>query len=69
MDKVDRMALAPQVMEVIKDIQLEINKDLLKMLSESPDKAVSAHYEYLALNRIVGKIQQDINAGKREERK
>jgi len=38
------------------------------MLSESPELAVKAHYEYLAMNRIALKIQGDIAQGVRSER-
>ena len=68
MEKSDRLALAPQVKEYLAEILTEINKELLRMLSESPELAVKAHYEYLAMNRIALKIQGDIALGVRSER-
>jgi hypothetical protein len=45
-----------------------IREDLYRMLSESPDKAVEAHYITLALNKVYAKMQGDINGGKQAER-
>jgi hypothetical protein len=51
------------------DIVKRVREDLYKMLAESPDKAVEAHYIYLALNKLYAKMQEDINVGVRGVKK
>jgi hypothetical protein len=61
-------ALSPQVKQYITATVEEIRNDLYKMLSESPEKAIEAHYITLALNKIYAKIMTDINANLRATR-
>ncbi|MCG7387316.1 hypothetical protein [Pantoea sp. ACRSB] len=41
---------------VYEDIILQVEKDIFSGIKTSPEHAVIAHYEYQALQRILGKI-------------
>jgi len=41
---------------VYEDILLRVEEDILSGIKKSPDDAVISHYEYQALQRIIGKI-------------
>ena len=69
MDKTQELVAKAQQAKECRDYLTEITKrirdDLYRMLAESPEKAVEAHYMYLALNKVYEKMQADINAGVR----
>jgi hypothetical protein len=60
---------ARECREYITETVKAIREELYKMMAESPEKAVEAHYTVLALNKIYGRIQSDVNAMTREVRR
>lgn len=41
---------------VFKEILVQVEKNIISGIKTSPEEAVTAHYEYQALQRIIGKI-------------
>ncbi|WP_407568497.1 hypothetical protein [Pantoea sp. GABEPS69] len=41
---------------VFKEILVQVEEDIMSGIKKSPDDAVISHYEYHALQRIIGKI-------------
>ena len=41
---------------VFKEILVQVEEDIISGIKKSPDNAVISHYEYQALQRIIGKI-------------
>lgn len=41
---------------VFKEILLQVEESIISGIKKSPEEAVNAHYEYQALQRIIGKI-------------
>ena len=67
MDKAERQELAPAVKIYLKDTLKQIRLDLNRMLADSPENAVTAHYIWVGLDKLEGMIQADISARTREE--
>lgn len=51
--------------KVFKAILVDIEKEILESVKESPESAIAAHYEFLALKRLnqrIAKLQHDVTA-------